>query len=260
MKKLLSCILLFFLSSQIVIAQDFAIDTVAVVQDSTEDVGKLELEEEYENNTNNKGVIQLTSVDSLSNLFEEVNLIDTVQQLKKDDVYWYADEDVEHLVKKNNNKSFWYNVIKILSSNEFKLLVWCSIVIVVIVLAYYFAKANGIFLFTAKGKKISTATEQDVYTEDIFSIDYASAINKAEANSNYKLAIRFLFLQLLVKLHQAQIIHYTKEQTNADYLQYLTHKPQFVQFKTAANLYENVWYGNKLITADAYANFKKVFN
>lgn len=260
MKKLLSCILLFFLSSQIVIAQDFAIDTVAVVQDSTEDVGKLELEEEYENNTNNKGVIQLTSVDSLSNLFEEVNLIDTVQQLKKDDVYWYADEDVEHLVKKNNNKSFWYNVIKILSSNEFKLLVWCSIVIVVIVLAYYFAKANGIFLFTGKGKKISPATEQDVYTEDIFSIDYASAINKAEANSNYKLAIRFLFLQLLVKLHQAQIIHYTKEQTNADYLQYLTHKPQFVQFKTAANLYENVWYGNKLITADAYANFKKVFN
>lgn len=259
MKKLLSCIL-FFLSSQIVIAQDFAIDTVAVVKDSIEDVDKLELEEAYNNNNNTNGVIQLTSVDSLSNLFEEVNLTDTVQQLKKDDVYWYADEDVEHLVKKNNNKSFWYNVIKILSSNQFKLFAWFSIVIVVIVLAYYFAKANGIFLFTGKGKKISPATEQDVCTEDIFSIDYLAEIKKAEASSNYKLAIRFHFLQLLVKLHQAQIIHYTKEQTNADYLQYLTNKPQFVQFKTAANLYEHVWYGNKLITADAYAHLKKVFN
>ena len=55
-------------------------------------------------------------------------------------------------------------------------------------------------------------------TEDIFAINYQKEIDKACSKGNYRLAIRLMFLRLLKDLSEKNIIQYTQDKTNFDYL------------------------------------------
>ena len=80
-------------------------------------------------------------------------------------------------------------------------------------------------------------------TEDIFGINYQKEIEKAIAAGDYRLAVRLLFLQLLRGLSDRNIIQYSHERTNLDYLMQVHHAPWYQQFFRITRNYEYVWYG-----------------
>lgn len=113
---------------------------------------------------------------------------------------------------------------------------------ILIFIAIYFFKADfsGIF-----GKNINIAPSNfDYYDENIREIDFDKEISKAIEKENYRLAIRFLYLKLLLLLDKNRLIYWLPEKTNQRYLQELSHEAIYPFFKKLSRIYEYSWYGH----------------
>ena len=85
--------------------------------------------------------------------------------------------------------------------------------------------------------------EEELATEDIFAINYQKEIDKAAQQGNYRLAVRLLFLRILKNLSQKNIIRYTQDKTNLDYLVQLHATRYYSDFFRITRNYEYSWYG-----------------
>lgn len=86
--------------------------------------------------------------------------------------------------------------------------------------------------------------------------DLPTLIQEAESKENYRLATRFLFLNLLRYLKEHHIIEYQFEKTNADYKSEISKQEIKSDFSRAARLYEFVWYGDFKLEAENYEKAK----
>ncbi len=68
----------------------------------------------------------------------------------------------------------------------------------------------------------------------------------------WRLALRALYLALLVTLHQRGTIRYERERTNGDYVGALAGGPVREPFARLTLLFDRAWYGNKPFDAQAY--------
>jgi hypothetical protein len=68
----------------------------------------------------------------------------------------------------------------------------------------------------------------------------------------WRLALRALYLALLVTLHQRGIIRYERERTNGDYVGALSGNPVREPFASLTVLFDQAWYGNKPFDALSY--------
>ena len=75
----------------------------------------------------------------------------------------------------------------------------------------------------------------------------------------YRLAIRLLYLKVINQLRIKEIIHYSKEKTNIDYLRDLTNEDLKSRFYAITTIYNHVWYGDIEIDEDQYERFEKSF-
>lgn len=94
-----------------------------------------------------------------------------------------------------------------------------------------------------KSKTLQADEEDEVRTDDIFAIPYQKEIDKAIAAGNYRLAVRLLFLRLLRRMTEKEIIRYTPDRTNFDYLLQVQQTPWYAPFFRLTRHYEYVWYG-----------------
>ncbi|MFB6319256.1 DUF4129 domain-containing protein [Saccharicrinis sp. FJH54] len=96
--------------------------------------------------------------------------------------------------------------------------------------------------------------------------DLDAAIDNAVEQHNYRLAIRYQFLNVLRKLDELGVINYSKDKTNRDYLSEIRRKTDSVtEFLTLINIYNAVWYGHFTIDEEdyrrlsmSYTNFNKM--
>jgi len=91
------------------------------------------------------------------------------------------------------------------------------------------------------------------------SIDFDEAIRLQMAQQQYRLAIRLLYLKVINQLRIKEIIHYSKEKTNVDYLRDLTNDDLKSRFYAITSIYNHVWYGDIEIAEDQYLRFEKSF-
>ena len=94
--------------------------------------------------------------------------------------------------------------------------------------------------------------------------DYLKLIQQAVSNKNYRLAVRYHYLQTLQKLSAKEIILFSVDKTNHQYITELSaksYKNEFVQLTLA---YEYAWYGgfvtDEMIFKSLQTNFKNFYD
>lgn len=190
-----------------------------------------------------------------------VHLEDTIHQLKNEEAFWYADgltEEKKSTKEPSNFKWTWLdNFIKFLLSNTFKIISWTIIGLIILFLLFIFLKNNGINLLASKPKKIASSDAE--ITTNIFEIDFAKELQKSIDATNYTLATRLLFLQLLKRLTELEFLEYAPDKTNFDYLFALNGKAFYTDFALAVKNYEYVCYGNFELNEQKFVAIKNNF-
>lgn len=84
-------------------------------------------------------------------------------------------------------------------------------------------------------------------------------INKAIADKNYRLAVRYYYLQVLQKLTEKELIIWQQEKTNEDYIKELETSKLHKDFSESTYLYDFVWYGNFNINEVEFTKAQTLF-
>jgi hypothetical protein len=168
-----------------------------------------------------------------------------------DDEFWYANASFEKKAQAKNKKRFQ-------STTIYQTLLWLLAVGGFIAFLIIYLSNSNISLFR-RSKTVATH-DGDVATDDIFAINYSTEIEKAVAAGNYRLAVRLLFLQLLRGMSERNIIQYTHDRTNFDYLLQVHHAPWYQQFFRITRNYEYVWYGQFDIDHAKFDSINKDFD
>ncbi len=90
-------------------------------------------------------------------------------------------------------------------------------------------------------------------------IDFEETIRQQVADRHYRLAVRTLYLKLIVLLRTNEFIHFSKGKTNADYWHDLAGEDFKSQFFSMTSIYNHVWYGDVEIAEEQYLTFEKKF-
>ena len=115
---------------------------------------------------------------------------------------------------------------------------------------------NRMALFDASSEG---GTAYNIEDENIHAISFESAIQQALENGNYRLAIRYLYLQSLKILTDKNLIAWLPNKTNRDYLRELNTATIQQPFRVVTNIFEYAWYGNLTVTEEDFTGMKEEF-
>jgi len=137
----------------------------------------------------------------------------------------------------------------------FKVLPYFILLLTLFILAKFFIKINRDSLtrgsLSKKGQIKVLDDETILETEDIDAL-----LQKAIANANFRLAIRFEYLKILKQLTTFNLIDWQVQKTNLDYYNEIKNKELKPFFKESTHLYDCVWYGNFKVDKGHYSALK----
>jgi len=134
------------------------------------------------------------------------------------------------------------------------------IAIAITLILWVISKSIGIDpvgLWRGEAKKIDVPYSESL--ENIHEINFDSEIENAISQSNYRLAVRLLYLRCLKQLSDTQLIQWQINKTNNTYIDELTNPEQKQTFKQITHQFEYVWYGNFAIDKQAFGNIDVLF-
>ncbi len=112
-------------------------------------------------------------------------------------------------------------------------------------------------LFRANRKK-EGLTFEDI-EGDIQAIDFDQRIAEAEAENDYRRAVRLWYLKVLQQLADQGGIRWQRDKTNHEYLAELTPPSLRPAFSRLTYLFEYIWYGDLPLDAPRYDRAKDAF-
>ena len=176
----------------------------------------------------------------------------TINALREDKAFWYANETFKKKEKKKERASFTGHPF-------FQTVLWFMIIggFVTFLILYLYNSNAALF---RKSSSIADKEMDAAETSDIFTINYQKEIDKAVGMSNYRLAVRLMFLRLLRNLSERNIIHYKLDSTNFDYMMQLRSTKLYHDFFRLARNYEYSWYGQFDIDKEKYSIIKNEFD
>lgn len=172
-------------------------------------------------------------------------------QLKKNKAFWYADYEFKNekdLPADTNSNSY----VPLIHRTWFQTLIWLVIIGGFAAAVMWFLAGSQVNIFRKKENGTNRGEDGDTMPEDIFSIQYQREIDKAIKEANYRLAIRLMFLELLKKMTEKNIIHFKQDKTNFDYLMQLHSTVYYKPFFRVVRNYEYSWYGEFDISREAF--------
>lgn len=138
-----------------------------------------------------------------------------------------------------------------------QLIIW-SVVIVSIIVVIRLLRRSNISGLTRATPKSTVFSFNDI-TEDLHSINYNERIAEAISKNDYRLAIRWHYLELLFQLDKKQLIQFAPYKTNIDYRYELKDKGTQRGFYEASRIYDYVWYGQFSLNETDYAHNAQTF-
>jgi hypothetical protein len=180
-----------------------------------------------------------------------------IKKMQEDDAFWYANAEIKEEKKPNGKQS---NYIPLGKRQWVQTLLWLLIIGGFAAAIMWYLAGSNVGLFRRKNTGLQNASEEGLETEDIFAINYQKEIDKAEANGNYRLAIRLMFLRLLKVMAEKNIIQYKQDRTNLDYLMQLHPTAYYNNFFRITRNYEYSWYGKFDVGEEAYRIIRNDFN
>ncbi|HVE61934.1 MAG TPA: hypothetical protein VNA26_08945 [Chitinophagaceae bacterium] len=179
-----------------------------------------------------------------------------VEKLRKDDAFWYVNTTPVREEAKQPTESFSN---KLARKQWFRNLMWSLIIGSFIAVLVWFLVSSNVKLFRKKAVIVDKSKNEDVTSENIFSINYDEEMHKAISTANYRSAIRLMYLQLLKNLSERQIIHYKQEKTNNDYVMQLYNTRYYKTFFQLTRNFEYAWYGQFQIKQEAFKIIESEF-
>lgn len=137
-----------------------------------------------------------------------------------------------------------------------RFLLWSIAIFIVLFVIYrLFLSEKGMFAAPVKNKKLRLDEEQ-ITDEALLDKRISDAIQK----SDYRLAIRFLYLQTLNKLNDKGWLMLSPDKTNYQYVQELKNKQFKNEFARITLHYEYAWYGDFKIEETVFKPVKQEFD
>ena len=157
---------------------------------------------------------------------------------------------------------FWNKVGELLSTrNGRRTFTTVAVVIAAAILVFTIMKFTGMTRAGLFGEKnTGERIPYSVFEEDIHSISFQEAIERAISEGNLRLAVRLLYLQTLKKLSDRQLINWQINKTNIAYVHELSGTSYQQPFNQLTLTFETNWYGDRHIEAAAFNEVKQEFN
>lgn len=134
-------------------------------------------------------------------------------------------------------------------------------VILLLVVLYFLIRLlmnhSGTWFFRKKSPEL--ALDFDDTEQLILRADFEMLIAEAEKNANTRQSIRLFYLWLLRDLKEKELIVWTPEKTNADYVRELTDDVVRSRFEYLSYLFNCIWYGEFQVTDAEYRSARQAF-
>lgn len=130
-----------------------------------------------------------------------------------------------------------------------------AIALYIIIRLFVGHKASS--FFTEKSKELAPLSFEEEHIEKIYLDDL---IANALKQSDYRLAIRYMYLKILKDLSVKNLIDWHFEKTNIDYYNEISSPALQQNFKTVSYLYEHIWYGEFNVDGTSFNSAKKEFD
>ena len=155
---------------------------------------------------------------------------------------------------------FWWKVGQILRTREGKTTMWTLFTIFgVAMIVFFVMKVTGMNKDGLFGRNSQGGLRYTTGSEDIHQISFDEAIDHAIADGNYRLATRYLYLQVLKKLSDKGFIQWQLNKTNTDYLLEVAAKPWHQVFRMLTYNFEYTWYGEIPVSHDSFQELRNQF-
>jgi hypothetical protein len=155
-----------------------------------------------------------------------------------------------------DNSPGWFSGI--LSSGVFKAFLWIFAIAFVLFILYHLFLAEGTFRKKTKSANAATPNvEEEVITSES---DFEVMIRQAVQSGNYRLAVRYQYLQTLHKLADKQLIQLANDKTNYQYVREISNQNYQNDFAALTLNYEYVWYGEFAIEEGIYRKIETGFS
>jgi hypothetical protein len=135
----------------------------------------------------------------------------------------------------------------------FRYMILTVMILVLLFVVVKIALANK--LFTRSSRKSGIAEEDELLNKD----NLRELIQQAEAQNNFRLAVRYRYMKVLQDMDERKIIQLNAQSTNWDYVNRLGGHPLKKQFLLLTRAYEYVWYGEFEIGSDQYNYLRTEF-
>lgn len=239
-------------------AQDFDSVTTVITQDSVyETEGSSSENYEFKEQTGNNTIATRKVGD------------DKVKELKSEEDYWYVDQapsgNRESAPPGVNEKGEKEKQERISRSRDInfpqwaRTLFWIIVISGFVILLIWFLATSDIRLFRKKPVPIEEQAEE-LPTDNIFEMNFEKEIQKAVESKNYRLAVRLLYLRTLRDLSNLNLINYTHEKTNSDYLFQLSGTSYYKQFFQLTRNFDYTWYGQFELSQEGFAMVQNGFS
>ena len=195
----------------------------------------------------------------------------SINRIRQDKAFWYMDstsslgkspglkeEQGGHIKDKDKNKPEEYTPLA--RRSWFQTLLWIIIMGGFATFLAIYLAGSKVGLFRKKNILRDNQPGQEQMPEDIFAINYQKEIDKAVDQANYRLAVRLQFLWLLKNMSDRNLIRYTQDKTNFDYLSELQPTHFYNPFFRATRNYEYSWYGLFPVSREGYQTIKRDFD
>jgi hypothetical protein len=176
-----------------------------------------------------------------------------VSQYKNNPEYAYAN-DSEYWRRDSPEKPGL--LLKILFSQELR---WVFLTIVaglILYGVYQLARENNFTMLIRTRKQKTDQTDKGLPGD---TINFEKVIQFNQAEGNYRMAIRFLYLRLVYNLGAKSGISFRASSTNAEITRAMGTHPEAANFRQLATAYEYIFYGGFIPNQELYIVLKDKF-
>ncbi len=194
------------------------------------------------------------SIETWKNLkaFAYVKYLDSLLKAKKEKAK--KKEDEMEYTPSSSSKS-WLDGI--LSSGGLQVFLWMIAAAFIVFILYKLFLTEGAFRKTPKSVNTNKpGAEEEVITSDS---NFETLIKQAVQTGNYRLAVRYQYLQSLHKLANKNLVELATDKTNYQYVKEIKNQNYQQQFAALTLNYEYVWYGEFAIDAIIYKRMETEF-
>jgi hypothetical protein len=148
-------------------------------------------------------------------------------------------------------------ISRILNSAFMKWTLLLAVIGVVLYGIYQLAKENNFNWFSRTGKQNQSETLETVSGEEM---DYDTAIRKYQAEGNYRLAVRCMYIRLIHTVREKTGISFRDSSTNAEIARAFGTHPLAGDFRFLAMAYEYIYYGGFIPRKELFESIKSRFD